>query len=342
MVQKMTEDDLKELEIKKLGDVDLPLKDYKDLYTKGLKLLENEAIPKDLLIHILDDYQNRLDKMPAVDLSVGNLDQLDEATREQIRSLILFGTQAALIKENAAARKELETTNQNYQDLLSVITHEFKNALTSIYGYNRIIKKRLEENSTKNILDINRHVERLTKGLFGLVETLFSMSLLEQGKLEIERKIFDIYEEGLKPILNELELRLEQKSMQVKVDMDETKNLYYGDERFFQLVFRNLVQNAIQYGYPHTEIEIGIHPQGDEMVLTIMNQGSGLAESKLNKIFEKFSRFHANGKRTNVGIGLFTVKNIIALHQGQIQAESEPEKWIKFTIRLPLDLSQKK
>ena len=338
----MTEDDLNAIKLKKLGDIDLSLEDYKGLYTKGLKLLENEAVPKDLLIHILDDYQKRLDKMPAVDLSVTNLDQLDETTREQVQSLILFGTQAALIKENAAARSEVELANQNYRDLLSVITHEFKNALTSIYGYNRIIKKRLEENSTENILDINRHVDRLTKGLFGLVETLFSMSLLEQGKLEIERKIFDIYEEGLKPILSELELRLEQKSMRVKVDMDETKNLYYGDERFFQLIFRNLIQNAIQYGYPHTEIEIGIHPQGEEMILTILNQGSGLAESKLNKVFEKFSRFHSNGKRTNVGIGLFTVKSIIELHQGQIQAESEADKWMKFTIRLPLDLSQKK
>lgn len=338
----MTEDDLKKLEFKKLGNTNLSLEDYKDLYTKGLKLLENEAVPKDLLIHILDDYQNRLDKMPAVDLSVTNLDQLDEKTREQVRSLILFGTQAALIKENAVARSEMERANQNYRDLLSVITHEFKNALTSIYGYNRIIKKRLEENSTENVLDINKNVDRLTRGLFGLVETLFSMSLLEQDKLEIERKIFDIYEEGLKPILSELELRLEQKSMHVKVDMGETKNLYYGDERFFQLVFRNLIQNAIQYGYPHTEIEIGIHSKDDEMILTIMNQGSGLAESKLNKVFEKFSRFHANGKRTNVGIGLFTVKSIIELHQGKIQAESEPEKWMKFTIRLPLDLSQQK
>lgn len=338
----MTEDDLKALELKQLGNIELSLEDYKDLYIKGLKLLETEALPKELLIHILDDYQARLDKMPAVDLSVTTLDQLDDATKEQVRSLILFGTQAALIKENAAARNEVEKANQNYRDLLSVITHEFKNALTSIYGYNRIIKKRLEENSTEDVLDINKHVDRLTKGLFGLVETLFSMSLVEQGKLEIERKIFDIYEEGLRPILNELELRLEQKSIRIKIDMDETKNIYYGDERFFQLVFRNLIQNAIQYGYPHTEIEIGIKNVGGEMIITILNRGSGLAENKLNKVFEKFSRFHNSGEGVNVGIGLFTVKNIIELHQGQIQAESEPDKWMKFTIRLPLDMTQKK
>ena len=232
----MTEEELKELEEEKLGNISIGLSEYKNLYTKGLQLIKSEAMPKELLLNILDDYQQRLDKIPAIDLSLTNLEQLDERTRENVRSLILFGTQAALIKDNATARKKLQEANQNYRDLLSVVTHEFKNSLTSIYGYNRIVKKRIEEGSTDSILEINKQVDRLTRNLFGLVETLFSMSLLEQGKLEIDPKIFDIIEDSLKPVLAELELRLEQKTMSVKIDAQESKNIYYGDERFFQFL----------------------------------------------------------------------------------------------------------
>ncbi len=288
----MTEDELKELEFEQLADVNIGLSEYRDIYDKGLELISNESKPKELLLHILDDYQRRLDQIPAVDLSVTKLEQLDNKTREHIRSLILFGTQAALIKQNATARKELKEANQNYRDLLSVVTHEFKNSLTSIYGYNRIIKKRLEEGSVESILEINKHLDRLTRGLFGLVETLFSMSLLEQDKLEIDRKIFDIVENSLDPIINELELRLEQKVMKVKISANEDKNIYFGDERFFQLIFRNLIQNAIQYGYAGTDIEIEIKREPSRFVISIFNEGSGLAGTKLGRIFDKFSRFH--------------------------------------------------
>ncbi len=334
----MTEDELKELEFEQLADVNVGLSEYQEIFDKGLELISSESKPKELLLNILDDYQRRLDAIPAVDLSVTKLEQLDSNTREQVRSLILFGTQAALIKNNASARKELKEANQNYRDLLSVVTHEFKNSLTSIYGYNRIIKKRLEEGSIESILEINKHVDRLTRGLFGLVETLFSMSLLEQDKLEINRKIFDVVKNSLDPVINELELRLEQKSMHIKVSVNETKNIYFGDERFFQLIFRNLIQNAIQYGFAGTEIEIKIKREATRFLITVFNEGSGIPENKLGRIFDKFSRFHNSKEKTNVGIGLFTVKKIIEMHKGSIVAESEPSKWMKFIISLPLDI----
>lgn len=334
----MTEDELKELEFEQLADVNVGLSDYQDLYDKGLELISHESKPKELLLHILDDYLQRLEKIPAVDLSVTKLEQLDMKTREHVRALILFGTQAALIKQNATARKELKKANQNYRDLLSVVTHEFKNSLTSIYGYNRIIKKRLQEGSLESIPEINKHMDRLTKGLFGLVETLFSMSLLEQDKLEIDRQIFDVVDNSLKPIVNELELRLEQKKMRVKILADEKKNIYFGDERFFQLIFRNLIQNAIQYGFAGTDIEVKIKRESTRFIITVFNEGNGLPGNKLGRIFDKFSRFHNSKEKTNVGVGLFTVKKIIELHNGSIVAESEPSKWMKFTISLPLEI----
>ena len=337
----MTEAELKKIEQLKLGDIELSRNDYKKIFEKGLDLIGKEPEPRNLLLHILDDYLERLDEIPAVDLSIDNLDELDPQTKEKVRSMVLFGTQAALMRENAEIQNKLRSANENYRDLLSVVTHEFKNSLTSIYGYNRIIKKRLEEGDIENLLEINRHIDRLSRNLFGLVETLFSMSLIDQQRLEIERRIFDVVEDALNPVINELDLRLMQKSMQVKIKTDERKNIFFGDERFFQLIFRNLIQNAIQYGYSNTDIEVEFKHEAQFLEIGVFNQGSGLEKNKINKVFDKFSRFHTSPDKVNVGIGLYAVKKIVELHKGVISAKSDPSKWIKFTIRLPMEIYSK-
>ncbi len=337
----MTEKELEKIEQLKLGDIELGREEYKRLYEKGLDLIQTEPEPRNLLLKVLDDYLEHLDDMPAVDLSLTNLDKLDRGTKEKLRSMILFGTQAALIRENAKIQEDLRKANQNYSDLISVVTHEFKNSLTSIYGYNRIIKKRLEEGETENLFEINHHIDRIARNLFGLVETLFSMSLIDQGHLEIEPRVFDLTEDSINPVINELDLRLTQKSMRVVIKSKHEKNIFYGDERFFQLIFRNLIQNAIQYGYSNTDIEIELKHKSGKLIISVFNQGSGLSKKNLEHVFEKFSRFHTSSEKVNVGIGLFAVKNIIELHKGTITAESEPSKWMKFTIQLPLDIQKK-
>lgn len=334
----MNDSELNETELQYLGKIKVNLGGYRHLFNKGLDLIKSEPEPKKLLLKILDEYQERLDEIPAIDLSITKLDSLDKETREKIKSLILFGTQAVLIKDNAEIQENLRVANANYRDLLSVVTHEFKNSLTSIYGYNRIIRKRFQDGKFDNIEEINSNIDRLTKNLFGLVETLFSMSLIEQGILKIDRKIFDIVEDSIKPVVTELEIRLQKRSMKVKVESKDLKNIYLGDERLFQLVFRNLILNAIQYGHDNTEIRIDIERHENHLQIDVYNEGSGLEASKLDRVFEKFSRFHDSGDKTNIGIGLYAVKNIIELHEGVITAESEYQKWMRFIIKLPINI----
>ncbi len=333
----MTEQELQELEIKYLGNIQLGMDNYKALYEKGLDLIRKEPKPRELLVKILDDYLQRLNELPAVDMSAENLESLDEASREKIKALVLFGTQAVLINDNSRIQGNLAEANKNYSDLLSIVTHEFKNSLTSIYGYNRIIQKRIKAEKYDNMLEISDNIDRLAKNVFSMVDTLFSMSLIDEGKLQIERRVFDVVEDAIKPMIDDLTARLEQKLMKVKIITSEKKNIYFGDERFFQLIFRNLILNAIQYGTRDTDILIEIRRIKNFVEIIIFNYGSGIEKSKLHKVFDKFSRFHEARDKSNVGIGLYTVKSIIDLHGGEITAESEFSKWMRFTIHLPLN-----
>ena len=331
----MTEEDIRTIERKYFSGIELELAEYKDLYNKGLELIQTEPRPKQLLLDILDEYQKRLDDLPPVDLSETGLKNLPNGVKERVKSLVLFGTQAVLIKENAALLEELRRVNENYRNLLSLVSHEFKNTLTSINGYTQLIEKRIHSSKYDSLPELNENINRLSANLFGLVETLFSMLLIEEGELRLNRKFFDIVEDSLKPVLLELRMRLTKAGMQVEVEAGHEKNIVLGDEKLLQLVFRNLILNAIQYGKKGTNIKIKIDRKENHIDIIVVNSGNGLEKEQLNRIFEKFSRFHSTNNRTNIGIGLFAVKSIIELHGGTIEAESNMDEGMRFTIRLP-------
>ncbi len=332
----MTEADLKELDYKYLGDTRVSLGHYEKIYKKGLELIKSEPYPKDLLLKILDEYMERLSDIPEFPSNDLNQIEFDADTKEKLKALILFGTQAALIKENSKIYHDLQVANQNYKDLLSVITHEFKNALTSIYGYNRIITKRVAEGRLDQLNLITKNIDGLSKNLFNVIERLVDMSMIEQDKLTPHLKLVKLIENVIKPVVLENYSQLESQQMAVEIICRDDDVTLSSDMYLLQIVFRNLIQNALQYGYKNTDIEITISKIRDRVRIEFYNQGAGIEKKNLSKIFEKFSRFHTRSNRTNVGIGLFTVKHIIQLHNGSIVAESEKDKYMRFIIVLPI------
>ncbi len=323
-----------EFEIQILNKIKLNVKDYDELFKKGLELIKTVPKSQELFLKILDEYEDRLSELPPTDLQLENLEKLDENIKEKIKALILFGTQAALLNENAQMQKQLQALNQKYKDLLSIVTHEFKNALTSIYGYNRILKKRIEHQRYDNLLPMIENIDRLTKNLFSMVETLLNMSLIEEGKLTLNKQIFDFIEDIILPLQLEFKDVLRERDQKIVVKNKE-KIIFYGDSHLFLVVFRNLILNAIQYGEHKTNIEIEFFNNDGELEIHFQNYGMGIPEEQIPYIFEKFSRFSKLHGSHNVGLGLFTVKQIIEMHHGKIEAHSKVGEWIKFIIRLP-------
>lgn len=333
----MNSKELKDLDYKYLGDTQVQLGHYEEIYEKGLDLIKSEPFPKELLLKILDEYMARFSELPNFDSHSLFNAGFDEETKEKLKALVLFGTQAALIKENSRIQQSLKKVNQNYRDLLSVITHEFKNSLTSIYGYNRIIRKKLSEKKTDDLGSVTEQVDRLSKKLFNLVDTLLNMSLIEQDKLKADIKEIKLIKDVARPVIEEMELQLSEKGMAIEILSEEDEIVLQGDSSLLQITIRNLALNAIQYGYENTDIEIRIEKIIDRVLIEVFNKGNGLEKKNLTHLFEKFSRFHTKYNKTNIGIGLFTVKHIIELHNGSIVAESKPSEWMRFLINLPLN-----
>ena len=335
----MREDDLSTIEEKQFSDVKISRDSYRNIFNQGLELIRRERLPKALMLEILDQYAARLEDLQGIDLSLENFDKYDTNTQEKIKALLLFGIQSELISENSKLIAELQLSNNNYEELIGIVTHEFKNMLTSIYGYNKILKRQLEKSGVYDTSELITTIEKLTQKLFNMIDSLLKMSLNDKGILEPQKKMIEIRNDVLAPIMKELKPLLIKKKMEIKPKVEPKEVYIMADKDFLQMVFRNLIENAIKYGRIGTEVkvEISVDRNKNRLIVKIKNQGIGIQKEIKNELFEKFKHTSVGEYKSGSGIGLYNAKNIIEKHGGKITFKSEPDQWTEFKFTLPIN-----
>ncbi|HOL48608.1 MAG TPA: ATP-binding protein, partial [bacterium] len=141
----------------------------------------------------------------------------------------------------------------------------------------------------------------------------------------IERFNYYIEKEKRKIILNTAGFE-KQKDLIVKTD----KNI-------IDIVFSNLINNAIKYSLNNSNIEINITKREEDILIEVKNYGEGLTSDDISKLFKRFSRIRtaSTKKIKGTGLGLFNSKYLIEKLQGKIWCESEYGKWVKFSFTFP-------
>ena len=112
---------------------------------------------------------------------------------------------------------------------------------------------------------------------------------------------------------------------------------YTGDPDLLQIVFKNLLHNALKYGMENGKIRIGFREEEKGYRFGVWNEGRGLSPDDIALLFQRFVRLgdHVKGYRST-GLGLFITKEIMEKHGGTIRAESQPGEWINFIFTLPI------
>jgi signal transduction histidine kinase len=333
----LKEEELESIKKHRLDDVDVTRDNYKDLFEQGLDLIRKERLPKALMLEILDQYSSRLEGLEGVDLSLENLENHDEVTKEKIKSLVLFGIQAVLIKENAHLISELKSSNENYEELIGLITHEFKNMLTSIYGYNKILRRQLEKQGVHETDELISTIEKLTYKLFNMIDSLFKMSLSDKDELLPQKSMVNLKEDVILPVEQELIPLLKKRKMTLKYKIKPRKISVLADNDFLQVVFRNLIENAVKYGYAESVINVEVKSDKKQLDVSVINTGDGIPKEIRNELFQKFRHADVGKSKSGTGIGLFNVKNIVKKHGGKINFESGKNNRTKFYFQIPVN-----
>jgi two-component system, OmpR family, phosphate regulon sensor histidine kinase PhoR len=228
---------------------------------------------------------------------------------------------------------ELKKLEQMRKDFVANVSHELKTPITSIKGFSETLLDGAmkDEDTLRNFLDI---ILKESDRLQSLIQDLLELSKVEKSGFELslqKESISGLIEEIL-PILNE---RAREKGITLDVH-NESPVLAEVDSYRLKQVFINLISNAISYTPQGGIVEVGVEDAGNHVLVSIKDNGIGIAQEEIPRIFERFYRVDKARSRNSggTGLGLAIVKHILEAHEAKIEVESELNQGTTFKVVL--------
>jgi len=250
----------------------------------------------------------------------------------------LAGEMLSMLFERAAwaeLQAELEDLKRQMQlqeDFVSTISHELRTPLGFIKGYSTSLLRQDtswdEETQKEFLMIIDEEADRLS---------LLIENVLESARLQSKTLPLRFQPLRLDGVLRDVTLRIRarHKDLDVNAQLESVPPLFGDGVRLAQ-VFENLFTNALKYA-PGSPIDILLRQVGNNIVISFIDHGPGIAKESLPLIFERFYRVRGEKTVTGTGLGLYICKQIIQAHRGKIWAESTPGHGTTFLIELPID-----
>ncbi len=241
---------------------------------------------------------------------------------------------ARLVKALQDAYDELHAADQLKTNFLALASHELRTPLGVIIGYATF----LQQESPGELSDHAKQVLNAAMQMRALVDAMTNMDLLRSSDMIMHRLVVPV-QQVLLAAYNEVKNLAKAKSQQVKLELEETPLPVKCDPEKLKSAFVNLLDNAIRFTPEHGKITIGASSQAGGGVLSwVQDDGIGIPQGELKKIFNEFYQVEPHTTRTHggMGIGLSIAKGLVEAHGGKIWAESPgPGKGATFKVSLP-------
>jgi signal transduction histidine kinase len=236
-------------------------------------------------------------------------------------------------EEVVALRETAESANRAKDQFLAMLGHELRNPLSPILTALQVMKLRGSPGAERERAVIERQVNHLTR----LVDDLLDVSRIARGMIELKLAPVEMAEVVSKAIEMASPL-YEQRKHRLAVDVMPHGLAVHGDAIRLSQIVSNLLMNAAKYTPSGGNITVGAARVGDEVELFVRDDGIGIAQDILPRVFELFVQAEQELDRPQggLGIGLSIVKNLVERHGGSVSATSEGlGKGSQFVIRLP-------
>jgi two-component system sensor histidine kinase KdpD len=219
-------------------------------------------------------------------------------------------------------------------DLLSTLSHELRGPLTTIKGSSRTLIRhgaRLDPDTTRQLLlDIDSEADRLNR----LIDNLLDLSRASAGRdiLKTEPTVITLV---IRRVVADATPRAGDRRIRVRAAATLPHVLV--DPVRIEQVLRNLIDNAIKFSPPTSTIDIGAACQGTTIVITVTDEGPGIAPEYHERIFERFFRVQPEGMSVSgAGLGLAICRRFVDLHGGHIEVVAGGGRGATFQVTLPL------
>jgi CheY-like chemotaxis protein len=235
-------------------------------------------------------------------------------------------------KNNEEALKEADRRKDEF---LATLAHELRNPLAPISYALQIMRLHKEEETHKNMEDV---IDRQLQHMVRLVDDLMDISRITRGKIELQQEktlLSTILEQAIETV----QPVIEERQQELKIQIPDTPICLNADKTRLAQVFANILHNAAKYTQIGGQISLNTRIEKNAVKILIVDNGMGIPKDQLLHIFDMFAQTepslsHAQG---GLGIGLTLVRQLVLMHGGTVEAQSEGMgKGSCFTICLPL------
>lgn len=225
-------------------------------------------------------------------------------------------------------KEDVLKDKKNLEDVLSDISHQLKTPLTSMYVINDVLyEDTLKEKEKKELLTKNRkQLERIE----WLVSSLLKISRIDSGTVHFKKEEIEI-EKLIEKALEPITIALELKNQEVEIK-GEKKLKVICDSNWTREAILNILKNAHEHSPEKTKISITYGTNALYTFIKITDEGEGIEEKNLKKVFKRF--YKGDHNKESIGIGLNMAYTILSKQNGTIEVESKKGKGTTFTIKL--------
>lgn len=228
--------------------------------------------------------------------------------------------------------KELEQSNRELQQFAYVASHDLREPLRMISTFLQLLEKRYSERLDTDAKEFIDFAVDGAKRLDAMIKDLLEYS-------RVANKIIKFNDVDMNEVLK-------QTSINLKISIDDNNAKIYsdllptvsGDEKLLVQLFQNLISNSIKYRRSENpEIQISVNKELDQYLFSVKDNGIGISQNHLDRIFTIFQRLHTNDEYEGTGIGLAIAQRIVYQHNGNIWADSKIKDGTTIYFTLPIN-----
>jgi two-component system sensor histidine kinase/response regulator len=234
------------------------------------------------------------------------------------------------------SEQELKNLNDTKDKFFSIISHDLRGPLYTLAGFIQIMRKDVSAFSADELNRFSVQMERALQGVTALLDNLFQWATTQAGLIEFaptQLKLHQVVEENTKLLQATADLKEISLQNEVAADFKITADL-----QMMRLALRNLIANAIKFTEKGGWVKINAGLAQEEVCISVQDNGIGMLEEDLQKLFQTKARYTQRGTENEKGsgLGLLLCKEFIELHKGRIEVKSKSGAGTTFTIWLPL------
>lgn len=234
------------------------------------------------------------------------------------------------LESNYKRLKELEELKNN---LTNMIVHDLRSPLTGVISMFEILKMECEGTNYNSLMEYIKSGYSAASSLMEMINSLLDISRLEEGKLPLNKGLNSL-REIVNDAISSIAANVRGEEIEVDIKDDITINC---DRELIRRVLINLIVNSLRHSRHKSPIKVVVEKRGQDVIVSVIDDGIGIPEEYHQKIFEKFGQveIRQERKKYSTGLGLTFCKLVVEAHNGKIALESKVGEGSRFYFILP-------